>query len=610
MGEGSSSGAGGNQPGREDTGWSTDMSWKNLGEMSIKEQEQGPQGAEAKIPSQVSLGGLGKSRCPMCMELFKVPRILPCLHTFCTACLEELEPFSVLMLRTPDSEKTSERPWLWDKQPQHLEPQLSILCPVCDTEVDLPPGGVKALTIDHLAINKVLLQNLQEDRPCLVCDLCSDREVDSRCLTCRVNLCQFCSQAHRRQKKTAFHSIMPLKDLKGYNQIGKAIVCSIHPPEELNLFCEQCDQPVCRDCVLGDHREHTYDLVSNVIYKHGNSIRDLLKSTQPHMGTLERALIQIEGVGNALRSRMDALSSDVREFCDGYIMAIREHRDQLLKQLEDVRIQKENSLHLQKLQVEQLLADLRTGVEFTEHLLNNGTDLEILVTKKVVVNRLKKLKKTDYSIGPGLDDGICFSPQEKAGQYGGYEVFGAILTKGVDPSKCILQGEDIQKVCEKQKVTLTLLCRDILGEHMGRGGEHIRVNVIHKNKDCVLKTMVQDNNNGTYTISFSPEELGLYTVCIFVKGQHIQGSPYTMTVRRRFRQHQGVFHCCSFCSSGGQKNARCACGGTMAGGYQGCGHGHKGHPGRRHWSCCGGTEENSECLGEIPQRSLVRTVAL
>ncbi|XP_043855897.1 tripartite motif-containing protein 45 isoform X2 [Dromiciops gliroides] len=583
--------------------------------MSDKEAEQEPQGAGLRNISPAALGGLGKTRCPMCMELFKVPRILPCLHTFCTACLEQLEPFSVLILRSPHSETTSEGAWLWDKQPQQLEPQLSILCPVCDTEVHLPPGGVKALTVDHLAINEVLLQNLQEDTPGVVCDLCSDREVDSRCLTCKVNLCQFCSQAHRRQKKTASHSVVPMKDLKGYSQIGRPILCSAHPAEELNLFCEQCDQPVCRDCVLGAHREHAYELISNVIHKHGNSMRELLHSTQPHVGTLERALAQIEGIGHALRSRMDALSADVREFCDGYITAIREHRDQLLKQLEDLRIQKENSLHLQKLQVEQLLADLRTGVEFTEHLLSNGSDVEILVTKGVVMSRLKKLQKTDYSIGPGVDDGICFSPQEKAGQYGGYEVFGAILTKGVDPAKCILQGEDLHKAWEKQKVTFTLLCRDILGEHMGRGGEHVRVSVIHRNKkDCVLKTMVQDNNNGTYAISFIPEESGPYTVCVCVRGQHVQGSPYTMTVRRKLRQHQGVFHCCSFCSSGGQKSARCACGGTMAGGYQGCGHGHKGHPGRRHWSCCGGTEEKSDCSRNVEkgcsQRSLVRTVAL
>jgi hypothetical protein len=50
-----------------------------------------------------------------------------------------------------------------------------------------------------------------------------------------------------------------------------------------------------------------------------------------------------------------------------------------------------------------------------------------------------------------------------------------------------------------------------------------------------------------------------------------------------------------------------------AGGYLGCGHGHKGHPGRPHWSCCGKFAEKSECTyssGPSAGRSLLRTVAL
>ncbi|KAF7997122.1 hypothetical protein HCN44_005399 [Aphidius gifuensis] len=60
-------------------------------------------------------------------------------------------------------------------------------------------------------------------------------------------------------------------------------------------------------------------------------------------------------------------------------------------------------------------------------------------------------------------------------------------------------------------------------------------------------------------------------------------------------QHSGVFHCCTFCSSGGRKEATCACGGTMPGGYKGCGHGHQGHPQKRHWSCCSSTTYHSIC---------------
>ncbi|KAF6076218.1 tripartite motif containing 45 [Phyllostomus discolor] len=553
-------------------------------------------GFMGKLPSGTALGNLGKTHCPSCMGLFKTPRLLPCLHTVCTKCLEQLEPFSVVDIRGGDSDTSSEGSIFQELKPRGLQPQIGILCPVCDAQVDLPVGGVKALTIDHLAMNDVMLESLRGEGQGLVCDLCSDREVEKRCQTCKANLCHFCCQAHRRQKKTTYHTMVDLEDLKGYSRIGKAILCPAHPAEELRLFCELCDRPVCRDCVVGDHREHPCDFTSNVIHKHGDSVRELLKDTQPHVEALEDALAQIKGTSSALQQRVEAVAADIRTFTEGYVKAIEEHRDKLLKQLEDIRAQKENSLQLQKAQLEQLLADMRTGVEFTEHLLTCGSDLEILITKGVVVERLMKLNQVEYSAHPRVNDKICFSPQEKAGRCRGYEVY------------------DLHRAREKQTTSFTLLCKDAAGESMGRGGDNIQVAVVPKDKkDSPVRTMVQDNKDGTYCVSFTPKEPGVYTVLVCVKEQHVQGSPFTMTVKKRHRSHPGVFHCCTFCSSGGQKTARCACGGTMPGGYLGCGHGHKGHPGRPHWSCCGKFTEKSECTwagGQNAARSLLRTVAL
>lgn len=45
----------------------------------------------------------------------------------------------------------------------------------------------------------------------------------------------------------------------------------------------------------------------------------------------------------------------------------------------------------------------------------------------------------------------------------------------------------------------------------------------------------------------------------------LQGSPFVLNVKRKLRRHTGTFHCCSFCSSGGDKEARCGCPGTMPG---------------------------------------------
>ena len=45
----------------------------------------------------------------------------------------------------------------------------------------------------------------------------------------------------------------------------------------------------------------------------------------------------------------------------------------------------------------------------------------------------------------------------------------------------------------------------------------------------------------------------------------LQGSPFSLTVKVGWQEHTGVWHCCTFCSSEGSKEATCACGGVMPG---------------------------------------------
>uniref|UniRef100_A0A3B5MLI1 RING-type E3 ubiquitin transferase n=1 Tax=Xiphophorus couchianus TaxID=32473 RepID=A0A3B5MLI1_9TELE len=536
---------------------------------------------------QQHAGGLPRAVCSVCKHLYREPKILPCLHTFCSDCIGQLEPFSV----SPRGRFTSP-----EAAEQHRDSlSFTVLCPECDTEVDIPQSGPAGLSTDHLALDEVFLETLVSDGP-LGCDLCGEGSAESRCEVCSLNLCEFCRQAHRRQKRTASHSVQAVTELKARGRLCRPVLCSLHPGQELRLFCQPCDLPVCLECAATLHRDHRCCPTHDVIDRHGDRIRELVSARlRPRLERLEDSLQKVEISQESLQVRVDETANQIRAFAREYASAVEAHCLSLLRRLEEIRAQRRNHLLLQGAQLQQALLDVRGSVEFAERLLSCGSDAEILSAKGVTLRRLTSLP---------------------AGEVEGYPLVGLILSRTVDVSRCTVEGEGLQQGTVAQQGHFTLVCRDSGGERLARGGEQVLVSVIHKEKkNCTVETIVVDNSDGSYSVSYRPEEPGEYSVWVCVRAQHVKGSPFILNVQRKFRQHNGTFHCCSFCSSGGAKEARCGCPGTMPGGFKGCGHGHKGHPGKPHWSCCGNTAEKSECLPQSilaavsPHRHL-RTVEL
>ncbi|PWA28166.1 hypothetical protein CCH79_00017960, partial [Gambusia affinis] len=183
--------------------------------------------------------------CPICLQLYNDPVVLPCGHNFCLACIS----------KSADSTDNGKEP---------------LRCPECRE----PHDGVDTLQKNVKLSNIVesfqaSSQNIYEEildviKPAnreadnvIVCDQCIDDKTPAvkTCLKCEVSLCFRHLQKHNERESFKTHSLVePLKD------VGSRACPDHNLP--LEYFCSNDMKSLCFTCLEGHNETHDVLTVS------------------------------------------------------------------------------------------------------------------------------------------------------------------------------------------------------------------------------------------------------------------------------------------------------------------------------------------------------------
>lgn len=558
--------------------------------------------------------------CGICKKDLVEPRVLGCLHNFCTRCLlglhqeGEAEIWSEVngsIQLDPGGSRSgsgagsagsgyesdlrhsgSEGSW------EHKQRKYSIfsrkvsgknvqflLCPTCGYETQLPLGGISALPLNYILQRKIIAAQ-DSDGINVLCDLCStDNKAASRCNQCLVSICTSCEETHGRQKTTARHSLHPLDP-------APVKYCSQHPKADLSVYCATCQQVICRDCCIVSHTGHALANASRAAAERARLLRDACERAKMVPENVERAARNLSAQAYEADCQAALVESSVREWSMQYRRAVEAHTSALSAAAARAR-----DVHRARLEHNTRALDERTqqaehAVRFAEELLSEGKEDELLSLSGPVIRRLERMTELQpFSEAPRLE--LRFAP--RAPSTHDATIFGRLLAQATDPEKCVLNTEGLQDLRVDLEHELTLELRDSNGERIWCGGEQVAGYFRRRDSSArPSSARVSSRSDGTYTLVIIPRSPGAYLLAITVNNKPIKGSPFACCARAG-AAHWGTYHCCTFCSSGGKKDVTCGCGGQMPHGYKGCGHGHAGWPGTRHWSCCGATRRDAAC---------------
>ena len=306
--------------------------------------------------------------CAICLKQFVSPRFFPCLHTFCSSpCLESV------CQNKKEGDKVS--------------------CPICRKEAVVPKDGLFPLNFFAQNIAQLFPTDQTMNAPIRKCGKCDDdaedNEAVSFCKECKgggVYLCPFHAEAHKRSKKTKTHSVQVLtKSHPGNPKFTKPKekqVCSIHPKKKIKLLCYSCNQLICTGCAVTTHKDHKYELVDVIAEKEKEELKCKAEDVHRFTSKVQHSIQQIEKTQKALNSNVEDAKRSIDQHANKLIAQIKQMKQQLEAEVENIGKQKQHVLQQQWDQLTQILLQANKSVEAVQKTISQGSPAQVMQAKQ------------------------------------------------------------------------------------------------------------------------------------------------------------------------------------------------------------------------------------
>ena len=379
----------------------------------------------------------------------------------------------------------------------------------------------------------VALHEESENRK-LECDICDSGDPPAnRCTTCSYFLCAFCTQAHQRARNTRSHNLV---SVEGSAAVTKPAVCKEHDGEVMKLFCNTCEEAICRDCTIVEHRDHEYTFVKDAFSKGKESLLKALADTKEKADVLEKAVKGVLEMKRSVHSCANQTKQEVVECCDELTDCIAARKTYLVDIVEEFKKAKLKSLDVQQEQLEKALASVQSSVQFTEKAVENGSEVEILNTRKQIFSQLQDLKLAEWQLEPCVNESLSFTGNGHLKE--DISTFGIVSDMVTDAGMSTLtmvngpEGVMYSSLCG-QPVKFSIIAKESNGRRRKEGGDIFKafVNTADPLRSQVKQIPVKDCGNGTYSFCHTPMETGFFELSVQLKGSHIRESPFQWSVK-------------------------------------------------------------------------------
>lgn len=307
--------------------------------------------------------------CPGCKQRFAteaegrdnglLPKLLPsCFHTLCVKCIEDL---------------------------QARDPKVT--CPICHNHNGrhVSKGTAKSLTTNFMTLDLIEVSKISR------CELCEVSPLPAAkfCGDCGHFLCSVHVTDHQKRKHTASHVLSDLDKIDS-KKVHRTTKCNKHLDKDLEVFCENCDKPLCFLCSICDHSGHKILTIGDAGVLHKNCLTSSIEYAHKQNGIVQSSANETKRTIEEVSLEAEQLKKNIDATFDELIAKLQQRRSKLQGVVDRIRTDKTNALTAQLERIQQVDTSITGLCTFAESVVERGSVLNVLDAKSILALKLRE----------------------------------------------------------------------------------------------------------------------------------------------------------------------------------------------------------------------------
>ncbi|XP_078541636.1 E3 ubiquitin-protein ligase TRIM56-like [Lissotriton helveticus] len=307
--------------------------------------------------------------CGICSDLYKTPKLLPCVHSYCQACLK-------LLVRDG-----------------------SLLCPQCSLVVEAKDGTSRLKTNTFLSSLVDLFQSKINNPEMSSCSSCQKAVSPAyHCLNCNGFLCHACANSVESSCVTLDHKVVDLGEfLSGSHDVEarqcQQQFCKDHQQEPLTFYCDTCKMVLCKKCHLLAHPQHPVVTTAEAVLKNKPEVTAMIEGLESHIKGIAEREEQLDNDFEIVQKTAAGIDQGINEYVNKLTSLLLQRKEATLMEL-DLLLKERRQQHLsmkQELKGQKEMEE-RTRI-FAQMVVDLGKDIDLLSMMDVIKGRIQELER-------------------------------------------------------------------------------------------------------------------------------------------------------------------------------------------------------------------------